>query len=55
MIKNIILIVLLIIMGILAFAVLTAAYLDEEGKTCAKLLAALFAVGVITQCIARYC
>lgn len=55
MIKNIILISLLIIMGLLAFAVLVAAMLDEKGKVCAKLLVALFATGVITQCVARYC
>lgn len=55
MVKNIILISLLIIMGLLAFAVLIAAMLDTKGKTCAKLLAALFVAGVITQCVARYC
>lgn len=55
MIKNIILISLLIIMGLLAFAVLVAAMLDEKGKVCVKLLAALFIAGIITQCVARYC
>ena len=55
MIKNIILTILLIVLGILAFAILIAAMLDTKGKTCAKLLAALFVAGVITQCVARYC
>lgn len=54
MIKNIILISLLVIMGLLAFAVLIAAMLDVKGKICAKLLTALFALVVITQCIARF-
>lgn len=55
MVKNIILISLLVIMGLLAFAVLVAAMLDVKGKTCAKLLATLFIIGVITQCVAQYC
>lgn len=53
MIKNIILIVLLIVLGLLVLATLVAAAIDTEGKTCAKLLAALFAVVVLTQCVAN--
>ena len=53
MVKNIILISLLIIMGLLAFAVLVAAILDVKGKICIKLLAALFATGIITRCVAN--
>ena len=53
MIKNIILISLLVIMGLLAFAVLVAAMLDVKGKICIKLLAALFATGIITRCVAN--
>lgn len=53
MIKNIILIALLIILGLLIIAVLIAAVLDTEGKTCAKLLAALFLVIIITRCAAN--
>lgn len=53
MIKNIILISLLVIMGLLAFAVLVAAMLDTKGKTCVKLLAALFALTIITRCVAN--
>lgn len=53
MIKNIILISLLVIMGLLAFAVLVAAMLDEKGKVCCKLLAALFVLAIITRCVAN--
>ena len=51
--KDIVLIALLIILGLLIIAVLIAAVLDTEGKTCIKLLAALFAVVIITQCVAN--
>lgn len=53
MIKNIILIALLIVLGLLVLATLVAAAIDTEGKTCIKLLAALFAVVIITQCVAN--
>lgn len=53
MIKNIILIALLIILGLLLIATLVAAVLDIEGKICAKLLAALFLVIIITRCVAN--
>lgn len=54
MIKNIILISLLVIMGLLALAVLISAMIDEKGKTCCKLLAALFITGIITRCVANW-
>lgn len=38
-------------MGLLAFAVLVAAMLDTKGKVCVKLLAALFALAIITRCV----
>ena len=53
MIKNIILITLLIILGLLLIATLVAAVLDIEGKICAKLLVALFLVIIITRYVAN--
>lgn len=53
MIKNIILTILLIILCLLILATLVAAAIDTEGKTCIKLLAALFATVIITQCVAN--
>lgn len=52
MIKNIILVILLIVLGLLMIATLVAA-LDTEGKTCVKLLVALFLVIIITRCVAN--
>lgn len=51
--KNIVLIALLIILGLLMIAALVAAALDTEGKTCVKILAALFLVIIITRCVAN--
>lgn len=51
--KNIILITLLIILCLLIIAALVAAALDTEGKTCAKILVALFLVIIITRCVAN--
>lgn len=51
--KDIVLIALLIILGLLIIAVLIAAILDTEGKVCVKLLAALFLVIIITRCVAN--
>lgn len=51
--KDIILVILLIVLCLLMIAALVAAAIDTEGKTCAKILAALFLVIIITRCVAN--
>lgn len=53
MIKDIILIILLIVLGLLMIATLVAATLDTEGKTCAKILVVLFLVIIIIRYVAN--